>query len=68
MDNIDLAQEREEGFRKAALAAFRDHHSGQGESAYFCRVCGIRIPDDRRQAVKTDLCIDCARQIDKGGR
>jgi len=67
-DIADRAQESETAEREAAIAAFRDRPKPAGESAYFCASCGDRIPDDRRNAVTTDLCAFCATQIDKGGR
>ncbi|BAE49274.1 TraR/DksA C4-type zinc finger protein [Paramagnetospirillum magneticum] len=63
-DLADLAKEREEANREAALAAFRARARPTGESAYFCRSCGERIPDERRAAVPgTNHCTFCAQQI-----
>jgi len=60
----DLAAEREEGFRAAALAAVRNRPKTAGASAYFCHSCGERIPDARREAVPgTNVCGFCARQL-----
>lgn len=62
----DLAQAREEENRSAALATYQNRQKPKGESAVFCSSCGERIPEARRQAVVTDLCVFCAQQFDKG--
>jgi len=68
-DICDEAQAREEGEREAVLDAFRGRPKPAAASAYFCRSCGERIPDARREAVEgTQFCTFCASQIDKGGR
>ncbi len=66
-DTGDLAAEREEGFRAAALAAVRDRPRPEGDSAYFCCSCGERILDARRDAVPgTNVCGWCARDLAGG--
>ncbi len=63
-DTGDLAAEREAVIREAALAASRRRRNATGDSAYFCRSCGERIPDGRREAVPgTNVCGFCARQL-----
>jgi phage/conjugal plasmid C-4 type zinc finger TraR family protein len=63
-DVADLASEREDWNREAALDAFRHRPKPSGESAYFCNSCGERIPDARRLAVPgTNVCGFCAMQL-----
>ena len=63
-DVIDAASDREEADRAAALAAVRNRPKPAAESAYFCKSCGERIPDARREAVPgTNVCGFCARQL-----
>ena len=67
-DIADLAKDRDDANREAALAAFHSRPRLQGESAYFCRCCGDRIPDERRAAaLGTNHCTFCAQQL-TGGR
>lgn len=62
-DPVDLAQEREEEQRAAALAdqALRAAQvRGSGESAVCCDGCGVTIPEARRVALPgVRLCVDC---------
>ncbi|MBI3445623.1 MAG: TraR/DksA C4-type zinc finger protein [Magnetospirillum sp.] len=63
-DASDLATEREDRDREAALAAFRDRRRLVAESQVFCLSCGGRIPEARRHAVPgTNVCGFCARQL-----
>jgi phage/conjugal plasmid C-4 type zinc finger TraR family protein len=67
-DIIDLAQQREEADREAALTAFQNRPRPKGESAYLCASCGERIDEQRRRAVRgTQFCTFCAQRLD-GGR
>ncbi len=58
-DQIDQAQERQAEYTRAALeraAAAKP----TGPSLKFCEDCGIRIPEQRRQAVEgCTRCITC---------
>lgn len=65
-DVIDRAQAAEETERDLALAFVPAPRSGK--SAPDCRVCGAPIPEARRQAVVTELCIRCARAAERGKR
>jgi len=63
-DFADEAKVREEAELEAALTAFKARPKPSGESAYFCRSCGERIEDGRREAVPgTNVCGFCARQL-----
>ena len=62
-DEADLASEREEWHRAAALAA-PCHPRPAVESPVFCMSCGERIPDARRASIPgTNVCGLCARQL-----
>lgn len=66
-DVADLAQERDELIREAALAAFRNRPRLTGESAHVCHCCGDPIDEGRRQAARpTKLCTFCAGQANRG--
>ena len=73
MDEIDLAQQREECERAETLRRVRNSAADEdspspdgGEEPVICRDCGAPIPRERlaaqRQAVR---CIDCQRDYDR---
>ncbi len=64
LDQIDLAQEREQENREASLVAFRSHPTK--EPSPNCRACGDEIPEERRAAIENcDTCVDCQRQLER---
>jgi len=63
-DFADEAKVREEAELAAVLTAFKARPKPSGVSAYFCRSCGERIEEKRRDAVPgTNVCAFCARQL-----
>lgn len=66
-DSADHSKAYQDRFVADALARHRARPRPAVESAYFCRCCGERIPDERREAVPgTQDCTFCASQLDKG--
>ncbi len=65
MDDVDRAKIIEEQFTAQALERHRDM-TRFTVSARFCSCCGDEIPKARRDAVKTDNCVECATRIEKG--
>lgn len=65
MDLADLAQEREERLRAAALSAAR-RAPAQRDSARNCISCGEAIPEKRRTAVPgVQTCAFCQSQAER---
>ncbi len=70
-DFADLAAAREEEIRRDAL---ENHARAYGKrqvaaSAEDCAVCGVPIPEARRQAVVgVQTCIDCAAELESALR
>ncbi len=70
-DLIDLAQQRDEEYREAALARARDRcRPRAGSSApRDCVRCGEPIPPERLAAVAgVETCIDCQQHHERGAR
>lgn len=66
-DVADHSKAYQDRFVDDALARHQARPKLVGDSAYFCRSCGERIPDQRREAVPgTQDCTFCASQLDKG--
>lgn len=64
-DQVDAAQSEQE--RHLALALTRHRSGAESDSAYFCLICGTRIPEARRQAKPgVRRCIHCQEQIERG--
>ncbi|QHJ84407.1 MAG: hypothetical protein [Caudoviricetes sp.] len=57
MDNADLASTVEMEARERILAK---HQAKAGVSSLYCRICEEPIAKERRKALVTDLCIECA--------
>lgn len=57
MDNADLATTAEMEALDRALAK---HQTKTGVSSLYCRICEEPIAEERRKALVTDLCIECA--------
>lgn len=68
-DIIDMAQDREERLRDAALAAHRQRRNHVQKGTEACVSCGETIEDGRRLAVPdTDHCAFCASQLERRRR
>lgn len=68
MDSIDLAQERDEQLRAAALANI-PRLPGTTPALWYCEDCLVAIPEARRQAVPgCTRCVDCQSMAEGGGR
>jgi len=62
---MDVAASAQEAHLARVL---EEHRAGmpQGESLYFCIVCGERIPDARRQAIPgCRRCVNCQGQLER---
>ncbi|OCG67023.1 TraR/DksA C4-type zinc finger protein [Gilliamella sp. Fer4-1] len=57
MDNADLATTAEMEALDRALAK---HQAKTEVSRLYCRICEEPIAEERRKALVTDLCIECA--------
>ncbi|OCG47920.1 hypothetical protein A9G35_03170 [Gilliamella sp. Choc5-1] len=57
MDNADLATTAEMETLNRALAK---HQAKTGVSSLYCRISEEPIAEERRKALVTDLCIECA--------
>ena len=57
MDNADLATTAE---MEALYRALEKHQTKTGVSSLYCRICEEPIAEERRKALVTDLCIECA--------
>ena len=69
MDAADLAQEREEAHRAAAMAAITGVKPGNEVSSWFCEDCLQAIPHKRREAVPgCTRCVECQERVEKEGR
>ncbi|MBI2382338.1 MAG: TraR/DksA C4-type zinc finger protein [Gammaproteobacteria bacterium] len=66
-DRFDIAQERDQLHRDAALAHYQaSRPKTQGESRADCAECGEPIPEARRIAVKgCALCRDCQEDAER---
>lgn len=51
-----------------ALARHRADRAARVPGGDTCRVCGDPIPLARRQAIDTDLCVACARELERERR
>ncbi len=67
-DECDLAAEREEKARSAAIARHQGRKRPEGEGPGVCVSCGEEIPEARREAVPgTNTCGFCARELSARG-
>lgn len=65
----DIAQEREEQHRAAAMAAVAGVKPGTEVSSWFCVDCLQSIPHKRREAVPgCTRCVECQERAERGGR
>lgn len=63
-DLIDQAQSEQECQLAQAMARHKSRL--EFESLYFCLACGVRIPEERRQAASgCTTCVDCQNQLEK---
>lgn len=61
-DDADIAQDRTDADLERVLASRQPY---QGESAEECTECGNPIPEPRRQAITTELCVECAAAAER---
>lgn len=58
-DPLDMAAEYADCHNNEALQAHRERQNAI-EPETDCQECGDPIPEARRQAIRTNLCVDCA--------
>lgn len=70
MDVIDIASEREDADRAAAIAAhLAQHKRPQRPSAEHCEDCGGDIPEARRvNTPGVQLCVECQERQERQER
>ncbi|EHS2596845.1 TraR/DksA C4-type zinc finger protein [Salmonella enterica] len=67
-DEIDRAQENYEGYLESLIEKKR-YRASSSESLYYCRLCGERIPEERRKILPgVKICFHCQSEKERRQR